>query len=81
MLIVFLVSLFLIPVQLALSKYHKQVNSVRLMSDCFCLLDVCINFFTGYYNVNTKKIILSPKQIAKYNYSLYVVVNFKLPKF
>lgn len=81
---VFLLQFFLIPLDLA---YFRIPNTVffryklwkwtRMILDCLCLIDVCINFATGYYSHQKKQAVLTPHIIAGYVNSY---INFFISK-
>ncbi|KAF2905324.1 hypothetical protein ILUMI_00851 [Ignelater luminosus] len=77
---VFLMQFFLIPLDVAYFRIpnliffrRKAWKWTRMTLDCLCLIDVCINFATGYYNRQKKQAILSPPRIAGHYITTYFV--------
>lgn len=64
MMFVFLFLLILIPIEISSNDVVWGLTSTKFFFDLLCCADIGITFATGFYNPNTKKIILDKKRIA-----------------
>lgn len=71
MMVIFGVQFVVIPLELAIYYTHlrDQVRgawyTIRIFLDAVCLVDVALNFFTGYLKKSTKEVVLEPSKIMK----------------
>lgn len=72
MVFVFVMVFVLIPLDLASASSELQGNLndnsfwqwVRTLFDLFCLSDIVVNFYSGYYDYKTRSVIMQPKTIV-----------------
>lgn len=64
MMFVFLILLIIIPIEISAKRIVWALTSLKFFFDILCCADIGITFATGYYNPNTKRIILARKRIA-----------------
>lgn len=76
MLFVQILILIIIPIEITLKRTLWFMAATKLLLDLLCCADICIAFFTGYYNPNTQKIILDRKKVAKHYFFGYFIIEF-----
>lgn len=74
MMFVFLFLLILIPIEISSNRIIWWLTSTKFVFDLLCCADIGITFATGFYNPNTKKIILDKKRIAmRYLFGYFII--------
>ena len=84
MLLVFFLQFIVIPLELAIMRNVKLENrsawtTFRLTLDIACLIDVALNFITGYIDHDAKDVVLVPKKIFMYVTPERATVSNELP--
>lgn len=75
MMFVFLFLLIVIPIEISSQEIVWWLSSTKFVFNVLCCADICITFATGYYNPNTKTIILDKKRVAWRYLKGYFVID------
>lgn len=75
MIVVYTCGLIVIPINFSgtMTMWHLRIT--KLVFDFGACCDIVMNFFTGYYHRQTKRIVLTPSLIAKQYICSYFVID------